>query len=242
MTVAFEGARAPTLKDLPAEERPRERLFALGEGALSDAELLGIVIGAGRRGATAVDLGRALLARYGGLRGLAGAAARDIKGLGGIGPARAARLRACAEVARRVAAAPLEERVRIETPEQVFRHFGPLLRDGKRERFYLVLLDRKNRVLRSVQIVEGGLAEAVVHPREAFAPALREGAAAVIAVHNHPSGDPSPSEEDVRLTARLEACGELLGIPVLDHVIVGGDSYVSLRERGSMGILPARMP
>ncbi len=225
-------SRAPTIKEMPPEERPRERLLALGEGVLSDAELLGIVIGAGRRGATAVDLGRALLARFGALRGLGGAAPAELAALPGIGAARAARLRACIEIARRYAAEPLDRGAPLGGPDQVYRRFGPLLRDMKRERFYLVLLDRKNRVLREALVSEGTLTEAVVHPREAFAAAIVEGAAAVLAVHNHPSGDPSPSPEDIRLTERLRACGTLLGIPLLDHVIVGADGFVSLRERG----------
>lgn len=230
-----EKARAATtLKALPAEERPRERLFVLGEEALADSELLGILIGSGTRGATAVELGRRLVARYGGLRGLGRVAAAELAALEGIGPARAARLRACAEIARRVAAAPLEVGIELGGPEAVHEHFGPLLRDLDRERFYLVLLDGRNRILKPVLVAEGTLTEAVVHPREAFAPAIIERAASAIAVHNHPSGDPEPSADDLVLTERLEECGRWLGIPLLDHVIVGGRGYVSLRERGCM--------
>lgn len=240
MTTLIEDAppraaeRVPTIKDLPPEERPRERLFQLGESALSDSELLGLVIGSGLRGATAVELGRRLLARYGGMRGLVRPVACELAAVDGIGPARAARLRACLEIARRVAAAPLAPGVALGGPQDVYDHFGPLLRDMKREHFYFVLLDRKHRILRSVLVAEGSLCEAVVHPREAFAAAVRESAAAVVAVHNHPSGDPAPSAEDVRLTARIEGCGDLLGIPLVDHVIVGAGRYASLRELNLM--------
>jgi DNA repair protein RadC len=229
-----QALRPPTLKELPPAERPRERLLLLGEGALSDAELLGLIIGSGKRGATAVDLGRRLVARFDGLRGLARPAASELAALEGIGLARAARLRACLEIARRVAAAPLERGARLDGAEDVFRHFGPLLRDLQRERFYLVLLDRKQRIILSAMIAEGSLSEATVHPREAFAVAIRESAASVLAVHNHPSGDPTPSPEDIQFTARFIECGDLLGIPLVDHVIVGATQYVSLRREGLM--------
>lgn len=225
---------APTLKQLPPEERPRERLLLQGEAVLSDAELLGLIIGSGLRGATAVDLGRRLLAKFDGIRGLARPIAKELAVLEGIGPARAARLRACVEIARRFAAAPLNVGVVIAGPGDIFRHFGPLLRDVKRERFYFVLLDRRNRLLRSVLISEGSLTGAIVPLREAFSVAVREAAAGVIAVHNHPSGDPRPSEEDKELTERLQSCGVLLGIPLLDHVIVGASEYTSFCDEGLM--------
>jgi DNA repair protein RadC len=189
---------------------------------------VGILFGTGIRGATAVDLGRAVVKRYGGLRGLARPEPAELAAERGVGTARAARLSAGLELARRLAAEPLVRGVRLDGPEAVRRHFGPLLADLSRERLYAVLLDRRHRVIREHLVCEGTLDEAPVHPREVFIPALREAAAAVIVVHNHPSGDPTPSEADYAVTARLVLAGRALGVPLLDHVVVAGDGSVSL--------------
>ena len=238
--------RPPTLKELPPGERPRERLLCLGEERLTDAELLGILFGSGLRGATAVDLGRTLLARFGDLHGLAVRSVAELTKSAGIGLARAARLRAGIELGRRLAAMPIVRGEPLTGPRDVERRYGPLLRGLRRERFYVVHLDGRNRVLHEEMVAEGTATEAQVYPREAFASAIRESAAAILAVHNHPSGDPAPSKDDVRLTHRLALCGDLLGIPLLDHVIVAGGRHVSLAEvapwKGKLDLALARGP
>jgi len=211
---------------------PRERLDAHGVEVLSEAELIALLLrtGGGRRDALA--LAATLLHRHGGLPGLARAAAAELSGEDGMGPAKSATLVAALELGRRLAARRLRSGDPVRGPADVFRHFHPRLRDARHERFLLVLLDGRHRMLREVVISQGTLTASLVHPREVFRPALREAAAAVVLVHNHPSGDPTPSREDQEITERLAAAGELLGIPVLDHVVVAERGYVSLRESG----------
>ncbi|RMF22864.1 MAG: JAB domain-containing protein [Deltaproteobacteria bacterium] len=224
------GSRIETFS---STDRPRERLAAAGPSALSDAELLALVLGTGHPAlGDACDVARTLLDRFGGLRGVFGASGRELAGAPGVGRARAASLIAAAELGRRLASAPLEIGARLTCSREVFDHFAPLLADVKRECFYALLLDAKNRILAKVRISEGSLGASLVHPREAFRPAVREAAAAVLFLHNHPSGDATPSEEDRRTTMRLKEAGELLGIPVLDHVVIGRQEYFSFADRG----------
>jgi len=214
-----------------AYERPRERLARSGAAALSDTELLALVLGTGHPSlGDAKALARTLLARFHDLRGVLGAGGAELTSARGVGEARAARLLAVAELARRVASESLEPGATITSSSVVYDHFGPLLADAKRELFYALLLDTKNRVISKVRVSEGSLGASLVHPREAFRPAIREAAAAVLFLHNHPSGDPTPSGEDRRVTERLRQVGDLLGIPVLDHVIVGRRSYYSFSD------------
>ena len=211
---------------------PPERLEALGAEALSDAELFALLLrtGGGRRDALA--LASHLLQGHGGLPGLAIAAPAELASEDGMGPAKSATLVAALELGRRVAARRLRSGDPVRGPADVFRHFHPRLRDARHERFLLVLLDGRHRMLREVVVSQGTLTASLVHPREVFRPALREAAAAVVLVHNHPSGDPTPSREDQEITERLAEAGELLGIPVLDHVVVAERGYASLREAG----------
>lgn len=223
----------PRQLSLPTPERPRERLFRHGVAALSDAEVLALVLGTGHPSlGDAYDLARELLARFGDLRSVLGAGGAELAGLRGVGTARAAALVATGEVVRRVASKRLDPGVQVTSSADVQEHFGPLLADEMREVFYALLLDTKNRLLRKVRISEGSLGASLVHPREAFRPAIREAAASVLFLHNHPSGDPTPSSEDRRVTDRLKRAGELLGIPVLDHVVVGRDRYYSFADSG----------
>ncbi len=217
----------------PETERPRERLLALGPGVLSDGEALAVIFGTGHAGAgSALVIARALLRTFGDLRGVLSASISELAAQPGVGRARAARIVAIGEVARRVESDRLDAGTFLSSATAVHAHFGPLLADEKRESFYIVLLNGKNRVLAKIRISQGSLCASIVHPREAFRFAVREAAAAVIFVHNHPSGDPTPSEEDRRITERLRRAGELMGIPVLDHVVVGRGGYWSFADNG----------
>jgi DNA repair protein RadC len=221
------------LKDWPADERPRERLLRHGAGSLSDAQLLGIIIRSGGDGQTAVDLGRELLERFGGLGGIAQAGVREICAVKGIGPAKAAEIKAAIELGRRHQR-PMLAGASFCASKDVADYYVPRLRDAKREEFRCVLLDTKNRIIKEVSVSNGSLTASLVHPRETFKDAVRESAAAVIFVHNHPSGDTKPSQEDILLTRRLVQAGELLGIQVLDHIIIGDGDHFSFRDRGLM--------
>lgn len=225
------------IKDWPEDERPREKLLARGPEVLSDAELLALVLRTGEAaaGISAMDLARSLLRRFGSLRELGRATAAELRTLKGIGPAKAAELLAVAEIARRFGGAALRPGDRFTGSADVFRHYHERLRDRRKEVFLALLLDSKNRVIREVQVSEGSLTASIVHPREVFVPVVRDSAAAVLFVHNHPSGDPTPSREDLEITARLRQAGELMGVRVLDHVIIGCGEYVSLADRGLLG-------
>lgn len=210
---------------------PRERLHELGPAALSDPELVALLLRTGGPGGDALSLAEVLLGRLGGLGGLATARGAELR-TEGIGPAKSASLEAALELARRLATRRLQRGERVTGPSDVFRHFHARLRDEAHERFLVLLLDGRHRVLREEVVSQGTLTASLVHPREVFRPALREAAAALVLVHNHPSGDPAPSKEDRDVTARLQHAGEVLGIPVLDHVIVAEQGFVSLREEG----------
>lgn len=216
----------------PESERPRERLLSKGPDALSDAQLLAILLRTGRRDSSAVQVAMELLRHVGGLGGLVKSGVEELCSIEGVGPAKAAQLKAALELGRRSLATPLSTGMRVSSSADLFRHFYPILRDRKQELFKVVLLDAKNAVIKETTISEGSLTVSIVHPREVFASAIRESAAAVIFLHNHPSGDPTPSQDDHRLTDRLVAAGRLLGISVLDHVIIGDGRYVSFADEG----------
>ncbi|CAG0977687.1 hypothetical protein MYXO_01673 [Myxococcaceae bacterium] len=213
-------------------DRPRERLVAQGVEALSDAELLALLLRTGARGEPVVALAQALLERAGGLRALSRTAPGELESSAGVGPSKSASVVAAFELGRRVATKRVRPGDSVASPRDVHLHFHPRLRDAAHERFLVVLLDGRHRFLREVMVSQGTLTASLVHPREVFRPALREAAAAVLLVHNHPSGDPSPSREDIEVTERLVHAGRLLGVDVLDHVIVAEQGYVSLREAG----------
>jgi DNA repair protein RadC len=220
------------LKQWPAGERPRERLYWNGPDALADAELLALQLGSGTRGKTAIDVAREVLATYGSLADLAGCEAAELARVHGIGRAKAARLAATFELSRRLRARAPATRVVLSGPAEVYAAFGPLMEDLHREVFRIALLDAQNGLLRDRVISEGTLSASLVHPREVFKPAILESAASVILLHNHPSGDPTPSREDIRLTRQLVECAQLLDLRIHDHVIVGRGRYVSLVEQG----------
>lgn len=216
----------------PATERPRERLYWQGPQALADAELLALQLGSGTRGRSAVEVAREMLAAYGSLAELASREAVELARQPGVGPARAARLAAAFELTRRLRARTPGQRVVLSTPAAVHAAFAPLMEDLKREVFRVALLDAHNGLLRDRVVSEGTLSASLVHPREVFKPAILESAAAVILLHNHPSGDPTPSREDIRLTRQLVECARLLDLRVHDHVVIGRGRFVSLAEQG----------
>lgn len=224
----------------PRTERPRERLLSKGPEALSDAHLLAILLRTGRRDSSAVQVAIELLNRLGGLSGLAACGIDELCTIPGVGPAKAAQLKAALALGKRSMAAPLSTGTRVSGSQDLFTHFHPALRDVKHELFKVVLLDAKNRVIKEVTVSEGSLTLSIVHPREVFALAVRESAASVILLHNHPSGDPTPSLEDRQLTDRLVAAGQLLGIRVLDHLIIGDGRYVSFADEGWLRDSPNR--
>ncbi len=222
----------------PTLPRPRlcarERLAAAGPGDLDDAELLAVILATGTAGADALDVARRLLACVGDLPRLARAELGELRQVPGVGPAKAARVQAALELGRRCASDRLAPRDAIRSSQQVVDCYRPLLAHLDREHFYALLLDAKHRKIRDVCVSVGSLDSAIVHPREVFRPAVAESAAAVILIHNHPSGDPSPSAEDRMVTRRLAATAELLGVELLDHVVIARDGAASLRDLGLM--------
>jgi len=212
------------------DERPRERLRARGADALASEELIALLLGTGTRGRTALELARALLARFGTLEALARAGDAELATEDGLGPAKIGALRAAFELGTRRASEPLRPGARLESPAQVFAHLAPRLRALRQEVFLVLLVDSRQRLIRELEVSRGSLNQSLVHPREVFAPALREAAAAILVVHNHPSGDPEPSPEDLEVTRRLYRAGELLGIRLLDHVVIAARGYRSLSQ------------
>jgi DNA repair protein RadC len=223
-----------TIKDWPEEDRPREKLLAKGAQALSEAELLAIILrdGNASAGKSALDYARGLLNDFGGLKGLEDASPGELSAVKGVGPAKVAQIKACLEIARRVGSQKWENGQPLHSAEDVFHHFRENLGREMRELFYVVLLNNKNRKIREVKISEGSLTASLVHPREVYNPVIRESAAAVIFVHNHPSGDPAPSPEDIDITRRLKEVGDVMGVRVLDHVVIGHDRFFSFNDKG----------
>jgi DNA repair protein RadC len=222
------------IKTWPESDRPREKLLNHGASELSDTDLLAIVLrnGNGSTGESAVDHARELLKRFKDLKGIDDASIADLTSVKGIGPAKAAEIKASLELARRLGGAKWQAGEPLRSAEDVFRHFHEYLAGQKREVFYVVLLNNKNRKIREVKISEGSLTASLVHPREVYNPVIRDSAAAVIFVHNHPSGDPAPSPEDIEITRRLKEVGEVMGVRVLDHVVIGHERYFSFSDRG----------
>ena len=216
----------------PETERPRERLLSQGPHVLTDAQLLAILLRVGRYGSSAVQVGMDILDRLGGVAGLARCGIEELCAIPGIGKAKAAQLKAALELGKRALASPLCKGTKITSSHDLFTHYHPSLRDLRHEVFKVVLLDAKHAIMRDATVSEGSLTLSIVHPREVFTLAVKESAAAVIFLHNHPSGDPTPSQEDRVLTARLVSAGEVLGIRVLDHLVVGDGRYVSFADQG----------
>ena len=222
-----------TLRELPRSERPRERLVDLGANALSTAELLAIVLGSGGRGRSALRIGQDILGGVqGSLRQLAMRPVADLTSHSGVGRTRAVVIHAALELGRRMAAERREESTPVRSPRDVVGIFAPRLEDLPVEEFHVAVLDAQHRLERDITVTRGILNSSLVHPREVFREAIAERAAAIILVHNHPSGDPAPSADDRNVTDQLVAAGRLLDIPVHDHVIIGRGRYTSFAEAG----------
>lgn len=219
------------IKQWPESDRPREKLVKNGASALSDSELVAILIGSGSGSKNALDLARELLVKFGSLAGLETASVDEIRKTRGIGEVKAITIKAGLEMGRRFSASSGQmTSVPIRVSEDAAKIYMPQMKNMKKETFRVALLNSKNRIMKTVTISEGGLASAIVEPREVFNPAIRESASGVILLHNHPSGDPDPSDDDINLTRRLTAAGKLMNIKVLDHIIIGDGRYYSFAD------------
>lgn len=226
-----------SIKQWPEDERPRERLLNLGAHALSTAELLAIIVKTGGREKSAIALARELLTHFSGLKEMEDASPAEFHSLKGIGGAKIAQMKAAFELGRRLmqkGKGMVMEESPFKNSREVYEYYRPRFFGLKKERFLCSLLDSKNRVFRETVISEGTLTSSLVHPREVFRYAIKEAAASVLFVHNHPSGDPDPSRDDIEITKRLVETGRVIGIQVLDHIVISDGRYVSLMEKGLM--------
>ena len=230
---ATNKSNALTIHDLPVSERPRERLQRLGVEALSAQEILALILGRGIAGESVMVTTQRLLSQFGSLKGIAGASLEELAKVRGIGLAKGAQIKAAFELTSRLEGyQDSGKREVVKTPEDVVSLLRGRLKNKKKEYFMALLLDTRNQLIRAAEISIGSLDSSIVHPREVFKEAVSSSAASVIFVHNHPSGDPEASEDDVGLTKRLAEAGEIMGIDVLDHVIIGDQKYVSLKREG----------
>ena len=220
------------MKEVAPHDRPREKLERLGSSALGDNELLALVLGSGARGRDVLELANAILDECSGLYGLTRAAAADLRCIPGVGGARAAQILAAVELGRRTLMRTQADRPRLNTPRQLASYLLPQHGSRPVEQFGIVLLDTKHRLLQVRLVSTGSLDSTVAHPREVFREAIAGRAAAIVLFHNHPSGDPRPSADDLALTARLVGAGQVVGIDVLDHLILADQRYYSFMEAG----------
>ncbi len=221
-----------TVHDLPKQERPRERLQKFGAEALSSQELLAIVIGRGVPKKSVMKIAQELLSRFGSVHGISQATIEELSQIGGIGLAKATQLKACFELGKRQELEVEPEEYEIKDPSGVVKAIKARIQDKSKEHFKLIILTTRNKVIRITDISTGTLNASLVHPREVFKAAIKHGASSVVLVHNHPSGHPEPSEEDLKITRRIAEAGKILGIEVLDHVIIGKSNFFSLKEKG----------
>ena len=215
----------------PEDERPRERLLKFGADKLADTELLAILLRVGSSGKSAVDMARELINEYGTFRNIDSKGFSELKRKG-LGIAKITQIKAAMEIGKRFLKEKSLTRIKIRTSKDIVDHFMPYLRDMKKEVFKVVLLDGKNKIIKDVTISEGTLTKSIVHPREVIKEAVTESASALVLIHNHPSGEPQPSQDDIEITNRIISACELVGIKVLDHVIIGDNNYFSFFNEG----------
>ena len=217
----------------PEDERPREMLLKKGPEHLSPAQLLAIILRTGSEGKSALELAMELLDHFSGLSQIANASVYELCKIKGIGHAKAIQIKAAIEIGKRAMGKPLKSNKRIRSSKDVYEvclHYVPQFKGLKKEVFRVLMLDSKNRIFAESIVSQGSLTSSIVHPREVFAPAIKNSAASLIFLHNHPSGDPTPSPEDVEITRRLVKAGEIIGIKVLDHIIIGDEGYMSFAD------------
>jgi DNA repair protein RadC len=222
------------IMDLPQNERPRERLLRYGAETLSNNELLAIILRIGSKNENIISLCGRIMSECGGLNGLLSSSAEEFMNLKGIGNAKAAQLLALTEISKRFRSFKSGEEYKITTPKDVAEYLMEEMRYLKKEYLKLVMLNTKNVIISIKDISIGNLNTSIVHPREVFYEAIKNSSASVVICHNHPSGDPTPSREDISITTRLKECGKLLGIELLDHIIIGNGTYTSLKEKGML--------
>lgn len=222
------------MKDMPVDQRPRERLIREGARTLSEAELLAIILRTGHADKSAVELATDVLSFFSGLKSLVQANVEELSKIKGIGPAKAAQMKAALEIGSRLASATDGTRPAIKGPEDAAQMVMEEMRHLDREHFCALLLNTKHQVVARETISVGTLNSSLVHPRELFKAAIKRSAAALILVHNHPSGDPTPSREDREITDRLKEAGTIIGIDVLDHIIIGDKNFISLKAMGML--------
>ncbi len=223
---------AAKIPDWPEDERPRERLCRFGADSLADAEILAIILRVGNQETTAIDLARHIMNHFGGFRGLDRRSVPELCQINGIGPAKAAQIKAAIELGKRLSVEKSTVRDKVESSDDVYHLVKPHLANRSREVFRVLLLTTRNKVIADMTLFEGSLTESIVSPREIIKEAINLSAASVVFVHNHPSGNPAPSEEDKRVTRRLKSACETVGINVLDHIIVGSSGYYSFADSG----------
>lgn len=222
------------MKDVPQEDRPRERLLRYGRQALSDRELVAIILGSGNRNESVLELSGRLLSHFEGFELLREASVEELRKIKGIGIAKAVLIQACMEFGGRAAGRHNKNRYTVCSPEDGANFVMEEMRVLNQEHFVAVFLNTKNQVIHKSTIFIGSLNASIVHPREVFKEAVRRSAASMICFHNHPSGDPSPSQEDIDVTKRLVSCGKMIGVDVLDHIVIGDRKFISLKQKGLM--------
>ena len=222
------------IRELPCDDRPREKLLRFGPERLSAQELLAIILRTGTRSVSALSLADRLLHRHSGLRGLASASLAELQNMPGVGAVKAIQIAACFELGKRLMALPEENRHAITTPDAAAALLIPEMRHLDVEVLQALMLDTKGRLLRIERVTSGTLDSSPVHPREVFKRAIAVSAASVIVCHNHPSGDPTPSGDDLSITRRLRDAGQIVGIELVDHIIIGDNKWISLRREGLM--------
>ncbi|MEH6936653.1 DNA repair protein RadC [Bacillus sp. JJ664] len=220
------------IRDFPKDDRPRERLIKDGPSSLSTQELLAIVLRTGTKNESVLQISNQLLHKFDGLRLLMNASIEEISNINGIGEAKATQLLAAFELGKRINRLQFEDRFVIKSPDDCAKFMMDEMRFLEQEHFICLYLNTKNQIIARETIFKGSLNASIVHPREVFKEAFRRSASSIICLHNHPSGDPTPSREDIEVTKRLVECGKIIGIELLDHIIIGEHKYISLKEKG----------